>query len=78
VSKCKAVFDNDVDVFLSVDMKTIEQTHTFCATQVDKNIQNRTFLLWGVFVIHLHNILSLHDVLTSVGYLIVIVSLLVY
>jgi len=28
---------------LSADTRSIVQTHTFCARQVDKNIQNRTF-----------------------------------
>jgi len=31
------------NVFLPADTKSIVQTHTFCATQVDKNIQNGTF-----------------------------------
>ena len=33
----------DNNVFLSVDTKTIVQTHTFCTKLVNKNRQNRTF-----------------------------------
>jgi len=32
----------DDDVFLSADTKSIVQTHSFCTTQVDKNVKNRT------------------------------------
>jgi len=34
--------DNN-NVFLVADTKSIVQTHTFCATQIDKDKQNRTF-----------------------------------
>jgi len=30
-------------MYLPADTKSIVQTHAFCTTQVDKNIQNRTF-----------------------------------
>jgi len=36
-------YNNNNNVFLSADTKSIVQTHTFCTTQVDKNIQNRAF-----------------------------------
>jgi len=29
--------------FLSADTKSILQTHIFCTTQVDENVQNRMF-----------------------------------
>jgi len=31
------------DVFLSADTESIVETHTFCTTHVDKNVQNGTF-----------------------------------
>jgi len=35
--------NNNDNVFLPADTKSIAQTHTFCTMQVDKNIHNRTF-----------------------------------
>ena len=58
------IIDTIDDVFLSADTKSIVRTHTFCTTQVDKNIPNRTFYngvedwITGLQTLTLQNILQ--------------------